>query len=115
MITREYFKDKLVLFLNFVNLLLALATIVVILIRIDFNQTKFILRYLPLDSTTQFETADPSYIYTFIVATVLALVAGWIMSYKIYDLFKAGAYFSLVLMGIVLLANLIISEALLRI
>ena len=115
MFSKTYFKDKAVLFLMLISLLTCLTSIGLILLSVDFSEVKIVYRYLPEAVGEQFEIVNLNYIYTFMTVTVLSLISGWLMSYKIYELHIKGAYLTLGLTNIVLIANLLIIESLLRI
>ena len=114
MFTKDFFKDRLILFLGALTFALTALNVLFILLSVNFNQTKLIFRHWLINGNSQFYNASPSYFYTFIVLALITLVTSWVISYKVYDSFKPAAYFAFLLAQIVLLAGFLISETLLR-
>ena len=112
MFTKEFFKDRLILFLGLLTTVLALLNILMVVVNVDLTQTKIVFRHLLISGNSQLSTASPTHMYGFIVLAIIVLITSWIVSYKIYDIFKPAAYFTFMFAGIVLLANLLVGAAL---
>ena len=111
---KDFFGNRLILFLGLVTTGLALLNALLIIVRVDFSDTRAILRHWLTGGTSQFDIAEPIYLYSFMIVAFVVLISSWAISYKIYDVFRPAAYFTFFLAQIVLVANFLISEALLR-
>lgn len=114
MFAKDFFKNRLILALGLLTVLLAVANVFFIIIRVNFDRTKLIFRHWLISGNSQFYTADASYFYAFAVLAVVVLLISWLVSYKLYDSFKPAAYFTFLLADIVLTASILVSETLLR-
>ena len=110
MFTKDFFKDKLILFLGFLSVFLTVLNAALILLQADFGQTKITFRHWLVNNNSQFDTTEPSYLYTFILISFIVLATSCLMGYKIYDYFRPGAYAVFILSQIVLVANIFIAE-----
>ena len=112
MFTKDFFKDKLVLFLGFLTVFLTIFNVALVLLQADFGQAKITFRHWLVNGNSQFEATEPSYLYAFIFVALIVLATSCLMSYKIYDHFRPGAYATFILSQIVLVANIFIAEIL---
>ena len=111
---REFFNDKRILFLGTLTGGLVILNILLLIIRVDLDAARAVFRHWLVGETSQLTVTDPIYLYSFIVLTFVVLFSSWIVSYRVYEAFKPAAYFTFVLAQITLVANLLVSEALLR-
>ena len=114
MFAKDFFKDRLILFLGLLVFVSSLLSALFILIRLDTSQFKIVFRHWLIDGNSQFHTTSPSDFYSFVVLALLAGFAAWIIGYKVYDSFKPAAYLTFFLTEVVLVANFLISSSLLR-
>ena len=111
---KDFFSDHLILLLGLSTIGLTLMNTFLVILRVDLSAARAVLRHWLVDGSSQFAIADPIYLYSFVVAAFVVLISSWVISYKMYNVFRPAAYFVFFFAQIVLLANLLISEALLR-
>ena len=110
MFTKDFFKDKLIILLGGITLLLTGINTALVLLQAELNQASITFRHWIVNGNSQFDTAEPSYIYLFIFMALIVLISSVSISYKIYDYFRPAAYTTFVLGHVVLLANILIAE-----
>ena len=111
---REFFNDRRILFLGTLTGGLAVVNVLLLIVRVDLDAARAVFRHWLVGETSQLTVTDPIYLYSFIALAFVVLFSSWIVGYRVYEAFKPAAYFTFVLANITLLANLIVSEALLR-
>ena len=114
MLAKDFFSDRLILLLGLSTIGLTLMSTLLVILRVDLSAARAVLRHWLVEGSSQFAIADPAYLYSFVVAAFIVLISSWAISYKMYETFRPASYFVFFFAQIVLLANFLISEALLR-
>lgn len=115
MFTKDFFKDRLILLLGALTLFLTALTVVLILWQADFSQPNITYRHLIINGNSRFDATEPTYLYFFIFMALIVLLTTSLISYKIYDYFRPGAYTAFVLGQIVLVANIFVVETIMAV
>lgn len=113
-IPRKYLHDKLILSLVSINAFLALACIIIILLRFGAGGGNgYIVQYRANLGISAFKTGDVSNILTFGVFTPLVAVIDIILSIRMYNIRRELSITVLSLGALVLVLAIIVSNALL--
>ena len=115
MFVKVFFRDKLILLFSFVGGLLTCLNLLLVIWRVDVTaKSSTIIRYWTVHGVPEFEKQSPEQLYGFAVFAVASLLLGLFMSQKLYGIYKPAAYAVLALLQVVLLANLLTSNAILN-
>ncbi|MDZ7744354.1 MAG: hypothetical protein U5K77_01170 [Candidatus Saccharibacteria bacterium] len=113
MAAKKYFHDRLILLLLSVNIFLALLTIVLVLLRLDFASSGQIIQYRSNLGLNAFKTGSVIGIMSFMVFSTFVAAFHSYLSYRAYHIRR---HFALVVLGLgtlLLILSLIVSNALL--
>lgn len=114
MFAKDFFRNRLVILLGLAKTAMALANVLLVIVRVDLSQGRAVARHWLINGNSQLYSASPAYLYSFAALAVLVLVSSWIIGYKIYGSFRPATYFVFLSAIIVLSANLLVGEVLLR-
>ena len=115
MFVKAFFRDRLILLFSFVAGLLTCLNLLLVIWRVDLvAQSSTILRYWTVYGVPEFEKQSPEQLYSFAIFAVGVLLLGVFTSQKLYSVYRPAAYAVLVLSQVVLLANLLTSNAILN-
>lgn len=112
--TKTYFHDHFVLFLLTVNTFLAIFTAIFVFLRLSSsNGNSYIVQYRSSLGVSAFKTGSISDIISFSIFALLILIMGVILSIKIYSINRHLAIMVLSLGILLIILDIIISNALL--
>ncbi|MCA9348598.1 hypothetical protein KC878_00430 [Candidatus Saccharibacteria bacterium] len=114
MFKKEFFKDKTILLLSLILGLMTLFNILSVLLRTSLSQNTTTLRFWTLQGSPQIEKQAPAQLYSFAIFAVFVAVISFVLSYKLYEIYKPSAYALLLFTMFVILTNTIVSGALLN-
>ncbi|MYB40155.1 hypothetical protein F4X86_02710 [Candidatus Saccharibacteria bacterium] len=114
MFAKDFFRNRLIVLLGLATTVMAVVNVLLVVVRVDLSQSRAVLRHWLINGNSQLYSASPAYLYSFAALAVLVLISSWVISYKIYGSFKPAAYFVFLFAIIVLSANLMVGEVLLR-
>ena len=90
---KDFFGNRSILFLGLVTTGLALLNALLIIVRVDFSDARAILRHWLTGGTSQFDIAEPIYLYSFMILAFVVLISSWAISYKNLRGFSPGGLF----------------------
>ena len=112
--TKKYFHDHLVLLLLSINVFLALASSVFVLVRLNASHgTSYIVQYRPSLGADAFQTGRVLDLLAFIVFALIVLAAHTILSFRVYPIHRQLAITILGLGILLLVLVAIVGNALL--
>lgn len=114
-IMRDFLRDKLILWVILASLALTVSTILSVILRVDLDRTNVVTQHLIIEGQSQYHTGDANYLYTLVTLSIICLLSSFIIAYRIYNSYRLGSYLSLFFGIVILSANLLIIETLLRI
>lgn len=114
MFSAKYFKDKVILLMGLILGLLALLSVLQILIQTNTSQSSTILRYWTVQGAPEFDKQSPEQLFGFALLSILSLIIGVVISYKLYDTYKPASYVMLLLSHLVIFTNIVVSYAILN-
>ncbi len=113
-ISKQYFRDHLVLLLLSINGFLALAGIILVLLRLSTSHgTGYIVQYRSSLGINAFKTGSVVELLSFIVFAILAVVVHSVLSHRVYHVHRQLSIAILNLGVLLLLLMIIVSNALL--
>lgn len=111
---RKYFNDHFVLLLLSTNIFVALISIAIVLARLSAaHSSTYIVQYRPSLGINAFKTGDLIELLSFIGFAIIALAVHFVLSKKAYPLNRHLAIGILALGVLLLVLNIIVSNALL--
>lgn len=112
-ISKKYLRDHLILLLLSVNVFLALAGSVLILIRLLTGHGSYIVQYRSNLGINDFKTGSVTDMLSFIVFALLVVVVQAVLSHRAYHIHRQLAITILSLGVLLLVLTIIVSNALL--
>ena len=106
--------DKFVILLMLVCILLMLFSVFLVLLRVDTGQPIAIVRYKTSLGVAGFERGASTQLYSFVYMALISGVGGVVLARRIYRLRRTLAVTLLSLTVVVLIFNIIVSNALLN-
>jgi len=112
--TKKYFHDHLVLLLLSINVFLAIAGSIFILVRLSTSHGNgYIVQYRPSLGINSYQTGSVLEILSFVAFAILVLVVHTVLSMKAYNIHRQLAIVILSLGLLLLILTVIIANALL--
>jgi len=109
----KYFHDRLVLLLLSVNVFLTLLASLSVLLRLQGGGDGFIVQYRAQLGISAFKTGSVSHMLAFVGFAILVLIAHTFLSWRTYAIKRQLSILILALGSLLLIMNVIVSNALL--
>lgn len=94
--------------------LMAFFNVLSVLLRTDLSQSSTTLRFWTVQGAPEVQKQAPEQLYSFALLAVFSVVMCFVLSYKLYEIYKPSAYAIFALTMFIILTNIIVSGAILN-
>lgn len=112
--TSDFFNDRLGVWLGLLLIALAIVSSLFVILQVDHQQTSAELVYWTVGGAPQFDVQPTNRFYLLVGYSLVVALTSLLVGYRLHRKSRALSHLTFVLGSLVIVCNLIISHALLR-